>query len=105
MAIFKAGGAMFLLETNYTPQLLADFMEAGELVQVISTTAMLEKLPASCVINLSSLVLGFVVVFIFGARRLHACHQIDVVILSAVGWWVSWVPHSRVPFVKPVKHA
>jgi acyl-CoA synthetase (AMP-forming)/AMP-acid ligase II len=47
LAIFKAGGAMFLLETNYTPQLLADFMAAGELVQVVTNSAMLAKLPAS----------------------------------------------------------
>jgi non-ribosomal peptide synthetase component F len=45
VAIFKAGGAMFLLETNYTPELLAEFLAAGKVKTVLTSASMVGGLP------------------------------------------------------------
>eukprot|EP00911_Craspedida_sp_UC1_P002630 UC1_evm1s1937 len=47
LAVFAAGGAIFLLETNYTTNLLGELIETGGIRTVLTTAAMRQKLPAA----------------------------------------------------------
>lgn len=45
LAIFKAGGAIFLLETNYTKELLSELIVAGGIKTILTTSDMVAGLP------------------------------------------------------------
>jgi acyl-CoA synthetase (AMP-forming)/AMP-acid ligase II len=45
LGIFKAGGSMFLIETNFTPQLIADFLLDCNLAVVLTFAEMKGNLP------------------------------------------------------------
>lgn len=47
LGIFMSGGAMFLLETNYTQDLLGELISSGNVRNIVTTQEFAKKLPPS----------------------------------------------------------